>query len=74
MIQERCRSHGCAKAMSELRRLQNLLLSGEDLNSRILTDFRDALNHVRSTVWSAHQYIASKAVDHDSTSVFFSFS
>jgi len=54
---------------TELRRLQNLLISGEDLDPRILTDFRDALNHVRNTAWSAHQYIASKSIDHDSTSV-----
>jgi hypothetical protein len=62
-------SRRLAKAIPELRRLQNLLLSGEDLDARILTDFRDALNHVRNTAWSAHQYIASKSTDQDSTSV-----
>jgi hypothetical protein len=62
-------SRRLAKAIPELRRLQNLLISGEDLDPRILTDFRDALNHVRNTAWSAHQYIASKSIDHDSTSV-----
>jgi hypothetical protein len=46
-----------------------LLLSGENLDARILTDFRDALNHVRNTAWSAHQYIASKSTDQDSTTV-----
>jgi hypothetical protein len=45
------------------------LLSGESLDARILTDFRDALNHVRNTAWSAHQYIASKSTDEDSTNV-----
>jgi hypothetical protein len=62
-------SRRLAKAIPELRRLQNLLISGEDLDPRILTNFRDALNHVRNTAWSAHQYIASKSIDHDSTSV-----
>jgi hypothetical protein len=62
-------SHRLAKAITELRGLQKLLLSGEGLDPRILTDFRDALNHVRNTAWSAHQYIASKSSDQDSTSV-----
>src|SRR5438445_3572307 len=62
-------SRRLAKAIPELRRLQKLLLSGENLDPRLLTDFRDALNHVRNTAWSAHQYIASKSADLDSTSV-----
>ena len=62
-------SQRLAKAIPELRRLQNLLMSGENLDPRILTDFRDALNHVRNTAWSAHQYIASKGSEQDSTSV-----
>jgi hypothetical protein len=67
-------SQRLAKAIPELRRLQNLLFSGERLDSRILTDFRDALNHVRNTAWSAHQYIASQNIasqntDGDSTTV-----
>jgi hypothetical protein len=62
-------SRQLTKAIPELRRLQKLLLSGESLDPRILTDFRDALNHVRNTSWSAHQYIASQSTDQDSTSV-----
>jgi hypothetical protein len=62
-------SRRLAKAIPELRRLQNLLLAGEKLDARILTDFRDALNHVRNTAWSAHQYIASQTTDQDSASV-----
>jgi hypothetical protein len=58
-----------AKAIPELRRLQKLLLAGENLDGRILTDFRDALNHVRNTAWSAHQYIASQNTDQDSAGV-----
>jgi hypothetical protein len=57
------------KAITELRRLQKLLLSGEGLDPRILTDFRDALNRVRNTAWSAQQYIASTATGQDSASV-----
>jgi len=57
------------KAITELRRLQRLLLSGEGLDPRILTDFRDALNRVRNTAWSAQQYIASTATGQDSASV-----
>jgi hypothetical protein len=62
-------SRRLAKAIPELRRLQNLLVSGEDLDPRILTDFRDALNHVRNTAWSAHHYIASQNTDQDASSV-----
>lgn len=53
-------SRRLAKAIPELGRVQELLLSGKELNPRIFTDFRDALNHVRNTAWSAHQYIALK--------------
>ena len=62
-------SHRLAKAITELRELQRLLLTGEDWDPRILTDFRDALNRIRNTAWSAQQYIASQATDQDSTSV-----
>jgi len=62
-------SRRLAKAIPELRRLQKLLLSGENLDPRLLTDFRDALNHVRNTAWSAHQYIAFQNTDQDSANV-----
>ena len=62
-------SRRLAKAISEFRRLQKLLLSGEGLDSRILTDFRDALNHVRNTAWSAHQYMMSRSTNGNSTNV-----
>jgi hypothetical protein len=54
-------------AIPELRGLHQLLLSGEKLDPRILTDFRDALNHIRNTGWSAQQYLASQSTDQDST-------
>src|SRR2546422_8632857 len=57
------------KAITELRGLQELLLSGDGLDSRILSDFREALNRIRNTAWSAQQYIALKATDQDSASV-----
>jgi hypothetical protein len=58
------------KAIIELQDLQSLLLSGEGLDDpHILTDFRDAVNRVRNTAWSAQQYLSSKATDRDTTSV-----
>lgn len=58
-----------AKAITELQRVQKVLLRGEDLDPHILADFREALNRVRNAAWSAQQYLASKATDQDSTSV-----
>jgi hypothetical protein len=57
------------KVLAELRGVQKLLASGERLDPRILTDFRDALNHVRNTAWSAHQYIALQGTGEESTNV-----
>jgi hypothetical protein len=56
------------QAISELQGLHELLLSG-DLDPRILTDFRDALNRVRNSAWAAQQYVARKETGQDSTSV-----
>ena len=55
-------------AVQELRRVDKLLLKG-DLDPRILTAFRDALNRVRNTAWSAQQYISLKNTEQDSQSV-----
>ena len=55
-------------AVEELRRVRRLLLGG-DLDPRILTDFRDALNRVRNTAWSAQQYLTLKDTQQDSESV-----
>lgn len=54
--------------VEELRRVDRLLLGG-DLDPRILTDFRDALNRVRNTAWSAQQYLTLKDNQQDSESV-----
>ena len=42
-------------ATSELREVEALLASA-DLDPRILTDFRDAVNRVRTTAWAVQQY------------------
>lgn len=55
-------------AVEELRRVDRLLLGG-DLDPRILSDFRDALNRVRNTAWSAQQYLTLKGTQQDSHSV-----
>ena len=57
------------KAIIELRGLHETLLCGENLDARILSDFRDALNRVRNTAWSAQQYMLSQAANQDSTNV-----
>lgn len=61
------RSH-LEKGISELQGLHGVLLS-EDLDARILADFRDALNRVRTAAWAAQQYVARKETEQDSTSV-----
>ena len=43
------------KATSELRDVEALLDSA-DLDPRILSDFRDAVNRVRNTAWAVEQY------------------
>jgi hypothetical protein len=55
-------------AIEELRRLDKLLRN-DNLDPRILTDFRDALNRVRNTAWSAQQYLTLKNTEQDSASV-----
>ena len=56
------------KAISELQSLNNLLLSG-DIDHRILAEFRDALNRVRTAAWAAQQYVARKETDQGARSV-----
>jgi hypothetical protein len=55
-------------AVEELRRVDRLLLGG-DLDPRILSDFRDAINRVRNTAWSAQQYLTQKDNQQDSRGV-----
>jgi len=53
------------KAIVELRQLHKLLMSGEDIDPRILTDFRASINRIRNTAWSAQQYLAQKTTGED---------
>lgn len=57
------------QAIIELRSLHDLLLSGEGLDPSILTDFRNAVNRVRNTAWSAQQFLALKGTTEDPGSV-----
>ena len=43
---------------NELRDIENLLIH-EKLDSAVLTDFRDAVNRVRTTAWAVQQYLDS---------------
>jgi hypothetical protein len=56
------------QAIVELQRLHEVLISG-DLEPRVLTDFRDALNRVRTAAWAAQQYVIRKETEQDSGSV-----
>ena len=53
------------QAIVELQRLHEVLLAG-DLEPRVLTDFRDALNRVRTAAWAAQQYVIRKDTEQDS--------
>lgn len=55
-------------AVKELRQLDKLLVK-DDVDPRILSDFRDALNRVRNTAWSAQQYVSLKGTEQDSRGV-----
>ena len=46
-------------AIVELLALQELL-SADSVDTRLLSDFRDALNRVRNTAWAVQQFIVSQ--------------
>jgi hypothetical protein len=46
-------------AIVELLALQEVL-SSDEVDNRILSDFRDALNRVRNTAWAAQKYVSSR--------------
>jgi hypothetical protein len=50
---------------NELRQIQDLLRSEQQVDARILTDFRDAVNRVRNTAWAVEQYANSKSTESD---------
>lgn len=49
-------------AIVELLALQEVL-SADEVDDRLLRDFRDALNRVRNTAWAAQKYVASRMYD-----------
>jgi hypothetical protein len=57
-----------ASAIAELHNLQDLLAT-EDVDSRLLTDFRDALNRTRNTAWGVQQYLSCRSMEADSTTL-----
>lgn len=56
------------RATSELRDVEALLASA-DLDPRILSDFRDAVNRVRTTAWATQQYAETKETESDPSAV-----
>lgn len=54
---------------NELRKIQDLLASKKELDPRILSDFRDAVNRVRNTAWGMEQYANSKTAETDPNAV-----
>ena len=55
-------------AMADLRTLQRMLAS-DDLDARLLSDFRDALNRVRNVAWAAQQSLEVKLSGNGSTTI-----
>ena len=55
-------------ATSELHEVEALLASA-DLDARILSDFRDAVNRVRTTAWATQQYAETKETERDPSKV-----
>ncbi len=57
------------KTTTELRDIQQLLTSDPDLDVRVLTEFREAVNHVRHTAWAVEQWLRLKLQKGDTFSV-----
>jgi hypothetical protein len=55
-------------ATSELREVEALLASA-DLDARILSDFRESVNRVRTTAWATQQYAETKDSERDPSKV-----
>lgn len=54
----------------ELRRLQGLMTTPTDFDPRILSEFRDALNRVRTAAWAMQQYVEHQMHERDPQGVF----
>lgn len=55
-------------ATNELHEVEALMASA-DLDARILADFRDAVNRVRTTAWATQQYAETKDTERDPSKV-----
>jgi hypothetical protein len=53
---------------AELRDIENMLIH-EKLDSSVLTDFRDAVNRVRTTAWAVAQYLDTEGNGDQSSTV-----
>ncbi len=47
-------------ATRELHTIQRVLDSGSELDPRLLSDFRDAVNRARTAAWAVQQYVHAK--------------
>lgn len=53
----------------ELRRAQSMLTTQTEFDPRILTEFRDALNRVRTAAWAMQQYVEHQMEEKDPNGV-----
>lgn len=53
----------------ELRRAQGLLTTEADFDPRILSEFRDSLNRVRTAAWAMQQYVEHQMEEKDPNGV-----
>ena len=57
------------KVTEELRQIQDRLAMEREVDPRVFTDFRDAVNRVRNTAWAVEQFANSKETETDPHSV-----
>jgi hypothetical protein len=63
-VSERLRS-----ATGELHEVEAMLTASADLDARILSDFRDAVNRVRTAAWAVQQYGESTYTEQNPSTV-----
>lgn len=51
------------RASDELRALETLLASEQEIDPRVLLDFREAVNYVRHAAWVTQQWLEKKRED-----------
>ena len=56
-------------ATSELRDVEAMLKASADFDARILSDFRDAVNRVRTSAWAVQQYAESACTEQNPSTV-----